>query len=277
VPRITKAHLRNSVARIQKTIAQLESFKPEQFDGSEDKRSPENTRAPKTCRPAVSHESRSAESLLPHHDRLYILRHNGVAAGKMDYPAEAERRCGRCRRPDWPGGRRARNSRPRPGAAIRRVGVKSSASRRGNNCACTTSRNYLTLALLVNGAVASGLLSRPTSTSNTSLAARTEPAVYQSQRCPSSTWMMITTSLKRSIRSSGKLSSSRFFPRVFPVVGSDVRDGFPLEQSLTRVTQNSRDFGLKGNQGPSSKPPGRRRRVNGESLSGGSTGTCDLI
>ena len=75
------------VARVKKTIQYLESIKPEQIDGSEDK--------------TISWQSRSSTKSMQGHPYLMnhtlpnvffhvttaynILRHNGVELGKMDY------------------------------------------------------------------------------------------------------------------------------------------------------------------------------------------------
>jgi uncharacterized protein len=75
------------VARIQKTIAQLESFKPEQFDGSEDKTITWKTRSStKNMQGLLYLMNHVLPNLFFHTTTAYnILRHNGVELGKMDY------------------------------------------------------------------------------------------------------------------------------------------------------------------------------------------------
>jgi uncharacterized protein len=75
------------VARIQKTIAQLESFKPEQLDGSEDKTITWKTRSStKNMQGLLYLMNHVLPNLFFHTTTAYnILRHNGVELGKMDY------------------------------------------------------------------------------------------------------------------------------------------------------------------------------------------------
>jgi uncharacterized protein len=75
------------IARIQKTIAQLESFKPEQLDGSEDKTITWKTRSStKNMQGLLYLMNHVLPNLFFHTTTAYnILRHNGVELGKMDY------------------------------------------------------------------------------------------------------------------------------------------------------------------------------------------------
>lgn len=75
------------IARIQKTIAQLESFKPEQLDGSEDKTITWKTRSSTKNMQGLPYlMNHVLPNLFFHTTTAYnILRHNGVELGKMDY------------------------------------------------------------------------------------------------------------------------------------------------------------------------------------------------
>jgi hypothetical protein len=74
-------------ARIRKTITQLESFKPEQLDGSEDKTITWKTRtSTKNMQGLPYLMNHVLPNLFFHSTTAYnILRHNGVELGKMDY------------------------------------------------------------------------------------------------------------------------------------------------------------------------------------------------
>ena len=83
----TETSFAELVARVRKTIAQRETFKPEQLDGTEDKTVSWQTRS--------STKSMQGQPYLLNHvlPNLYfhtttaynILRHNGVELGKMDF------------------------------------------------------------------------------------------------------------------------------------------------------------------------------------------------
>jgi len=74
-------------ARIRKTITQLESFKPEQLDGSEDKTITWKTRSSTKNMQGLPYlMNHVLPNLFFHTTTAYnILRHNGVELGKMDY------------------------------------------------------------------------------------------------------------------------------------------------------------------------------------------------
>ena len=75
------------IARLRKTVAYLETLKPEQFDDSEDRTVSWKTR---TSTRAMQGLPYLQEHMLPniyfHTTTAYaILRHNGVALGKQDF------------------------------------------------------------------------------------------------------------------------------------------------------------------------------------------------
>jgi uncharacterized protein len=74
-------------ARIRKTITQLESFKPEQLDGTEDKTITWKTRSSTKNMQGLPYlMNHVLPNLFFHSTTAYnILRHNGVELGKMDY------------------------------------------------------------------------------------------------------------------------------------------------------------------------------------------------
>jgi uncharacterized protein len=74
-------------ARIRKTITQLESFKPEQLDGTEDKTVTWKTRSSTKNMQGLPYlMNHVLPNLFFHSTTAYnILRHNGVELGKMDY------------------------------------------------------------------------------------------------------------------------------------------------------------------------------------------------
>jgi len=74
-------------SRIRKTITQLESFKPEQLDGSEDKTITWQTRSSTKNMQGLPYlMNHVLPNLFFHTTTAYnILRHNGVQLGKMDY------------------------------------------------------------------------------------------------------------------------------------------------------------------------------------------------
>jgi hypothetical protein len=73
--------------RIRKTIAQLEAFKPEQLDGTEDKTVTWQTRSSTKSMQGLPYlMNHVLPNLFFHTTTAYnILRHNGVELGKMDY------------------------------------------------------------------------------------------------------------------------------------------------------------------------------------------------
>jgi hypothetical protein len=75
------------VTRLRKTIAQLETFKPEQLDGTEDKTVTWQTRSSTKNMQGLPYlMNQVLPNLFFHTTTAYnILRHNGVALGKMDY------------------------------------------------------------------------------------------------------------------------------------------------------------------------------------------------
>lgn len=72
---------------IKKTIAQLESFRPEQLDGTEDKTITWQTRSSTRNMSGLPYlMNHVLPNLFFHTTTAYnILRHNGVELGKMDY------------------------------------------------------------------------------------------------------------------------------------------------------------------------------------------------
>jgi uncharacterized protein len=72
---------------IKKTIAQLETFKPEQLDGTEDKTVTWQTRSSTKNMQGLPYlMNQVLPNLFFHTTTAYnILRHNGVELGKMDY------------------------------------------------------------------------------------------------------------------------------------------------------------------------------------------------
>ena len=73
--------------RIRKTIAQLETFKPEQLDGTEDKTVTWQTRSSTKNMQGLPYlMNHILPNLFFHATTAYnILRHNGVELGKMDF------------------------------------------------------------------------------------------------------------------------------------------------------------------------------------------------
>ena len=73
--------------RIRNTIAQLETFKPEQLDGTEDKTVTWQTRSSTRSMQGLPYlMNHVLPNLFFHTTTAYnILRHNGVELGKMDY------------------------------------------------------------------------------------------------------------------------------------------------------------------------------------------------
>jgi uncharacterized protein len=73
--------------RIRKTIAQLETFRPEQLDGTEDKTVTWQTRSSTRSMQGLPYlMNHVLPNLFFHSTTAYnILRHNGVELGKMDY------------------------------------------------------------------------------------------------------------------------------------------------------------------------------------------------
>jgi hypothetical protein len=73
--------------RIRKTIAQLEAFKPEQLDGTENKTVTWQTRSSTKSMQGLPYlMNHVLPNLFFHTTTAYnILRHNGVELGKMDY------------------------------------------------------------------------------------------------------------------------------------------------------------------------------------------------
>ncbi|MEP7244789.1 MAG: DUF1993 domain-containing protein [Gammaproteobacteria bacterium] len=75
------------VARIRKTITQLEAIKPEQLDGTEDKTVTWQTRSSTKHMLGLPYLlNHTMPNVFFHATTAYnILRHNGVEVGKMDY------------------------------------------------------------------------------------------------------------------------------------------------------------------------------------------------
>ena len=73
--------------RIRKTVAQLETFRPEQLDGTEDKTVTWQTRSSTKNMQGLPYlMNHVLPNLFFHTTTAYnILRHNGVELGKMDY------------------------------------------------------------------------------------------------------------------------------------------------------------------------------------------------
>ena len=73
--------------RVRKAIAQLETFKPEQLDGTEDKTVTWQTRSSTRNMQGLPYlMNHVLPNLFFHSTTAYnILRHNGVELGKMDY------------------------------------------------------------------------------------------------------------------------------------------------------------------------------------------------
>jgi uncharacterized protein len=73
--------------RVRKTVAQLEAFKPEQLDGTEDKTVTWQTRSSTRNMQGLPYLLNHVfPNLFFHTTTAYnILRHNGVELGKMDY------------------------------------------------------------------------------------------------------------------------------------------------------------------------------------------------
>ena len=83
----TESSFAELIARIRKTIAQLETIKPEQLEGTEDKtvswQSRSSTKSMQGLPYLMNHV---LPNLFFHTTTAYnILRHNGVELGKMDY------------------------------------------------------------------------------------------------------------------------------------------------------------------------------------------------
>ena len=75
------------IARIRNTIAQLETIKPEQLDGTEDRTVSWQTRSSSKSMQGLPYLlNHVLPNLFFHATTAYnILRHNGVELGKMDY------------------------------------------------------------------------------------------------------------------------------------------------------------------------------------------------
>jgi uncharacterized protein len=75
------------ITRIRKTVAQLEAFRPEQLDGTEDKTVTWQTRSSTRNMQGLPYLLNHVfPNLFFHTTTAYnILRHNGVELGKMDY------------------------------------------------------------------------------------------------------------------------------------------------------------------------------------------------
>jgi len=75
------------IARIRKTITQLEAIKPEQLDGTEDKTVTWQTRSSTKHMQGLPYLlNHVTPNVFFHATTAYnILRHNGVEVGKMDY------------------------------------------------------------------------------------------------------------------------------------------------------------------------------------------------
>jgi uncharacterized protein len=83
----TEASFAELVERLKKTVAQLETIKPEQLDGTEDKTVSWQTRSStKSMQGLPFLMNHVLPNLYFHTTTAYnILRHNGVEIGKMDY------------------------------------------------------------------------------------------------------------------------------------------------------------------------------------------------
>jgi hypothetical protein len=75
------------IGRLKKTVAQLETIKPEQIDGTEDKTVSWQTRSSTKSMQGLPYLlNHVLPNLFFHATTAYnILRHNGVELGKMDY------------------------------------------------------------------------------------------------------------------------------------------------------------------------------------------------
>lgn len=75
------------IARLRKSVAYLETFKPEQLDGTEDKTVTWQTRSSTKSMQGLPYlMNHLLPNLLFHATTAYnILRHNGVELGKMDF------------------------------------------------------------------------------------------------------------------------------------------------------------------------------------------------
>ena len=83
----TESSFADLVARLRRTIAQLETLKPEQLDGTEDKTVSWQTRSSTKSMQGLPYlQNHVLPNLYFHTTTAYnILRHNGVELGKMDY------------------------------------------------------------------------------------------------------------------------------------------------------------------------------------------------
>ena len=83
----TESSFADLIARLRRTIAQLETLKPEQLDGTEDKTVSWQTRSSTKSMQGLPYlQNHVLPNLYFHTTTAYnILRHNGVELGKMDY------------------------------------------------------------------------------------------------------------------------------------------------------------------------------------------------
>ena len=83
----TESSFAELIERLKKTVAQLETIKPEQLDGTEDKTVSWQTRSStKSMQGLPFLMNHVLPNLYFHTTTAYnILRHNGVEIGKMDY------------------------------------------------------------------------------------------------------------------------------------------------------------------------------------------------
>jgi hypothetical protein len=83
----TESSFADLIARLRRTIAQLETLKPEQLDGTEDKTVSWQTRSSSKSMQGLPYlQNHVLPNLYFHTITAYnILRHNGVELGKMDY------------------------------------------------------------------------------------------------------------------------------------------------------------------------------------------------
>jgi hypothetical protein len=87
VPESNESSFAELATRIRKTIAQLETLRPEQLDGTEDKAVTWQTRSSTRTMQGLPYlMNHVLPNLFFHTTTAYnILRHNGVELGKMDY------------------------------------------------------------------------------------------------------------------------------------------------------------------------------------------------
>ena len=83
----TESSFAELIARVRKTVAYLETFKPGQIDGTEDKTVSWQTRSSTRSMQGLAFlTNHTLPNLYFHVTTAYnILRHNGVELGKMDY------------------------------------------------------------------------------------------------------------------------------------------------------------------------------------------------